>query len=601
MSIHDAGAPQAPSQEQSVSFARILLIGFLGCVVFSRAPIATIWLSGAYYDTDDAMRLVQVRDWMAGQSWYDLRAYRFDPPAGVLMHWSRVVDVPVAGLIRLFSLFADQETAERLARIGFPLSMQALLLLATGLLGRLLAGNIGGMLAIFLVISSGMSQGQFIPGRIDHHAPQIVLLSFMTWACLCGLDPQRARMAGLAGLCAALSLAIAIENLPFIMALMVVYPVAWAAQGAPLRAALAWLGLGFASSLMLFYALFQSPALWAEHVCDALSASHLRAGLAGGGAMLLLAAYDRWRKPALRQRLVATVVAGLLAATPLVLDRQCYLDPFNGLDPLVRELWLANVQEALSIPQLLAAHPEGFWGWVMPWAVGAAAIGLAACLERNLLRTRYLALLAITLVGCATAVYMNRSIHNVSPLAVMGGVWLATRMRQWRDKDDSLAAILILATLAPFTVAAWVLLFPLEERTTEKAQGKKAESCISEASLAPLRALPEGLVLAPIDLGPFLLLYTRHSVIAGPYHRNNHGNRLMFDILMAAPEAAMEKLRAAGVRYIALCDATSKEASLNQMAPQGLSAAIAHEKPLDWLRPIRLETPLSVFEVAAAP
>jgi hypothetical protein len=155
--------------------------------------------------------------------------------------------------------------------------------------------------------------------------------------------------------------------------------------------------------------------------------------------------------------------------------------------------------------------------------------------------------------------------------------------------------------LAPFTVAAWVLLFPLEVRPSEKEQGKKADSCISEASLAPLRALPEGLVLAPIDLGPFVLLYTRHSVIAAPYHRNNHGNRLMIDSLMAAPEAAREKLRAAGVRYIALCDATNKEERLNKMAPQGLAAAIAHETPLDWLRPLKLETPLSVFEVAAAP
>ena len=98
-----------------------------------------------------------------------------------------------------------------------------------------------------------------------------------------------------------------------------------------------------------------------------------------------------------------------------------------------------------------------------------------------------------------------------------------------------------------------------------------------------------------------MLLHTRHSVIAGPYHRNNHGNRLMFDILMAAPEAARETLRAAGVRYIVLCDAPKEGEFINQRAPQGLSAAIAHETPLDWLRPLKLETPLRVFEVAAAP
>ena len=601
MTVLDAGAPQASIREPSVSFPRILIIGFLACILFSWTPIKATWLTGAFGDTDDAMRLVQVRDWMAGQAWYDLRALRFDPPAGVLMHWSRVVDVPLAGLIRLFGLFADQETAERLARIVFPLSMQALLLLATGLLGRLLAGELGGMLAIFLVICSGMSLGQFVPGRIDHHAPQIVLLSFMTWACLCGLDPQRARMAGLAGLFAALSLAIAIENLPFIMVLMVVYPVAYAVQGAPMRAALVWIGAGFASSLAVLYALFQSPALWGANFCDALSAVHIRAALAGGAAMVLLAAFDRWRKPGPGERMLATGVAGLLAALPLFFDRQCFLDPFSGLDPLVREIWLSNVREALSIRETLSIHPEGFWVWVMPWAVGAAAIALAALVERGLTRVRYMALLALTLVGCATACYMVRSISSVSPLAILGGVWAVMRVRQLCDKEDLRAAIMMLLTLAPFTVVAWVLLFPLAEKPEEKGQDKTLEDCNAEKSHAPLRTLPRGLMLTLTDLGPFVLVHTNHSVMAGPYHRNNHGNRLMLDILMAAPDTAREMLRGAGVRYIAICDATNKGGLIKARVPEGLSAAIANETPLDWLRPIKLETPLSVFEVAAAP
>jgi len=298
----------------SVSFPQILAIGFLVCVVLSWSGIKTIWLEGTYNDTDDAMRMLQVRDWLAGQGWYDLRAMRLDPPGGVLMHWSRVVDLPVGGLIRLFGLFADSETADRLTRIAFPLSMQALLLLATGLSGRLLAGRPGEGLAIFLVICSGMSFGQFVPGRIDHHAPQIVLLSLLTWACLCALDPQRPRMAALAGLFAALSLSIAVENMAFIMVLMVIYPVAYAAQGAAMRAALGWMGGGFAISLGLFYALFQSPMLWQSNFCDALSAVHMRAAITGGTAMVLLAAYDRWRKPGLGQRMIVIGLAGCTAA-----------------------------------------------------------------------------------------------------------------------------------------------------------------------------------------------------------------------------------------------------------------------------------------------
>jgi hypothetical protein len=38
--------------------------------------------------TDDAMRLVEVRDLLAGQAWFDLTQHRLDPPQGSLMHWS---------------------------------------------------------------------------------------------------------------------------------------------------------------------------------------------------------------------------------------------------------------------------------------------------------------------------------------------------------------------------------------------------------------------------------------------------------------------------------------------------------------------------------
>ena len=52
-------------------------------------------------DPDDALRLVQVRDLLAGQSWFDLHQYRVAAPEGVAMHWSRLVDVPIAAVILL--------------------------------------------------------------------------------------------------------------------------------------------------------------------------------------------------------------------------------------------------------------------------------------------------------------------------------------------------------------------------------------------------------------------------------------------------------------------------------------------------------------------
>ncbi|MEO8724436.1 MAG: hypothetical protein ABI395_13145, partial [Sphingobium sp.] len=33
-----------------------------------------------FHDPDDAMRLVQVRDFLAGQSWFDVSQHRVNPP-----------------------------------------------------------------------------------------------------------------------------------------------------------------------------------------------------------------------------------------------------------------------------------------------------------------------------------------------------------------------------------------------------------------------------------------------------------------------------------------------------------------------------------------
>ena len=55
----------------------------------------------ALQDTDDNLRMSQVRALLAGQDWFDLRQHRLTPPLGIDVHWSRLVDLPLAGLILL--------------------------------------------------------------------------------------------------------------------------------------------------------------------------------------------------------------------------------------------------------------------------------------------------------------------------------------------------------------------------------------------------------------------------------------------------------------------------------------------------------------------
>jgi hypothetical protein len=97
-----------------------IIVGVVALAVIlllSWPQITAVWADGRLSDTDDAMRIAQIRDWMAGQSWFDLRQYRLAPPDGAPMHWTRVVDVQVAALIHAFAIVL--EPARRKLRRGW--------------------------------------------------------------------------------------------------------------------------------------------------------------------------------------------------------------------------------------------------------------------------------------------------------------------------------------------------------------------------------------------------------------------------------------------------------------------------------------------------
>lgn len=130
----------------------------------------------------------------------------------------------------------------------------------------------------------------------------------------------------------------------------------------------------------------------------------------------------------------------------------------------------------------------------------------------------------------------------------------------------------------------------------------KPDRCMKSETYAPLRDLPAGVAASMISPGASLLAETDLSALAGPYHRNNHGNRATLDILFATPDRAENLARTAGVRYIILCwDRPDAAASWTQWGARGLAAQIIEGAVPRWLRPIPIaDTPARVFEVASA-
>ena len=97
------------------------------------------WNSIHYFvlaDTDDNMRMSQVRALLAGQDWFDLRQYKLNPPYGANIHWSRLVDLPIAGIILALRPLVGGVDAERAAIAIAPMLPLLLLLFSLALTVR---------------------------------------------------------------------------------------------------------------------------------------------------------------------------------------------------------------------------------------------------------------------------------------------------------------------------------------------------------------------------------------------------------------------------------------------------------------------------------
>ena len=122
--------------------------------------------------TDDAMRLVEVRDLLAGQSWFDMTQYRLDAPGGVVSHWSRLVDLPLALIIKSVSIFASTAFAEKVALIAWPTALLLVFLAGVSRLARELGGHAAARLALVLAVLMAPVLQNFRTGAIHHHNVQ---------------------------------------------------------------------------------------------------------------------------------------------------------------------------------------------------------------------------------------------------------------------------------------------------------------------------------------------------------------------------------------------------------------------------------------------
>lgn len=575
--------------------AAIAIAAFLG----TQLPHAGHVLNLVLPDADDAIRLLGVRDLLAGQSWFDTHQYRYLPPDGTLMHWSRLADAPLAAGIWLLTPLLGQNAAEGWVALAWPpLLFLVYLGIVAAALGRI-APRPTIAIAVLIACQMVVFQYLFRFGRIDHHALQIVLV---TSAAICFAFAARSHAAALAsGLFAALSLAIGLETLPFVAMIGVAHVLAWVygednAAGAMLRFAAA-----FSAASLLAFGIQTAPALWTVPACDMLSAPFLLLTCGGGIVVAVLALASPALKTAAPRLAAAAAGGAALVGLFVAAYPACLSGPYEMVPQPYRDIWIGDIVEARAGWMRLGNGSVAIFQAFGPLLAAAGAAAVLALKSEGPTR-RLMAVSAGCLwIGVALALMQVRGLYIVSafvpPVAAIGSWRIletlgAARITAFRAAAAGLAA---LAFVGPVWSAP-----ALAVRHLAPAFGpaeRVPSDCLVKRNLSALDALPQGVILAPVDLGAYTLLYTRHSIIVGGFHRAVDGIIAGIDAFKGS-EADMRRVAAEHrPDYLVLC---ADWARSDATPPDAFARALADGASAPWLEPVALDAgALMVWRVEA--
>ena len=553
-------------------------------------------------DTDDNMRMSQVRAWLQGQGWFDLRQHRLDAAyGGANIHWSRLVDLPIAGLILAARPFVGGARAELFAAAAAPLLPMLPMMAALSLTARRLIAPAAPLLALFALVFAGMTTAMFKPTRIDHHGWQLAMLAIA----VCGLvDPKRRRGGVVAGVATAVSLSIGLEMLIYLALAAAAQALMWVddrAQRPRLLAYAATLAGGTAAGFLLFASNANRAA-----VCDALSPVWLSDALLGSALLVLIA----WRSPAdWRVRLaVAAVAAAVVAGFHALAWPHC-LSRLEGVSPEAERLWLSNVREAKPayshewrVAALILAGP-------VIGAIGWAVLAWRARSDRDLMR-RTIAAGTIAVAALALLLWQTRAGPAAQLLSIVGSTGVAWLLLPptWRSKN-SLVTVLGTVSIVLIAVGAAIpMLINIapeknKDGPRDKAINRANNLCASMWGMRSVAKLPKGTVFTFVDLAPRMITITHHDGVAGPYHRNY---RAIVDVMHAftgTPEAARAIIERHRADYVMICPNMSESTMYQSRGPNGFYVQLAKGKAPGWLTRVDLpkESPLMIWRVAGSP
>lgn len=549
-------------------------------------------------DTDDATRLIQVRDFLANGSWHDTTLQRFGND-GLPSHWSRLIDLPVAILISLFSIVMPMATAEVAAQAIWPLLLLLPLLVMLARTVDVLGGRTAAAFALGLAATALTALLQFKPGRIDHHNAMIVATIGSIF--LMAMARTGTRLPLVAGCLAALSLTIGFEALPVIVISSAAL-VLWAIYIPEKANSVTRYCLALATALATFFAATVKPSQWLNVSCDALSINLVvLTAIATAAAAFVLTRSGDWSR---NKRLGVLAAAGTIGiAIYGAMEPACLAGPFGQVPKSIYPIWLDTVGEARPLWWHFARMPA--------LALSIAAMMLAGVVCYTLLlkrgtddRLAYLAAVSISTV--VLALWQFKFLSYATWLAIPAIAIFISQVQGTASASRLAMQLVAFLCLSPATLnvaGAMLAKATVTPAVAATSRSIEASACSAKTATAALDVLPPGLIVSHIDLGPIIVATTQHRALSGPYHRLPDGIVAAHSIFAAPPADSVKKLNAFGARYVVDCPSRSMPGVSTSDGSENLLASLRHNRVPAGLTELKITTasPLRVWRVETPP
>ncbi len=559
-------------QTPHFGFGKIIMWTLLFQLAWSWNTLKNIIQQGEMPGPDDFMRLNQVRSLLDGQSWYDSIAYRMLPPAGADIHWSRIIDGPIAALITLLSPLFGQQLAERITTILWPTILLVLTILVITKICDSLFTRYNRLLPVLFTVLCVSSLEQFVPGRIDHHNVQILIYVSLLW-CLVNWQSPNANI--FAGLLIPLSISIGLDVMLFIILFMAWFGIQWVLDidksGKSLRR---FAGALFAFALLL-YPLNIAPSQWLVAQCDANSPVYLLALLLISSAMLIMSTAGNKLNFASNNQTIGAklalggVLAAVCAAILLALYPQCAGGPYAAVSEELNTRWLSNVAEARNLFAILEDFPE-YWIKTVAYCAFISAIAIWL-FTRDLPNKFSLAIIfAAFAVSFAMSVFQYRTIRigffAAIPICVLATELIARKLVERYGKGSIFSVTGQVFSVVMLSTVTWalagILIFgkpaastPVsgDANTSSEKTATARTTCFHQDDYKLLSSLPKGHVMSGLTSAAAILIFTDKTTISGPYHRNARGILDVKDFFRSDMEKPRKIAARHKVDYVAFC------------------------------------------------